>query len=419
MPTRDFRLPIEESLYRRLMARAVDLNQSLDSIAQQQLAAWLGEWGLRAAVHVVQPAETLSLLAMRYYGDPAKAAVIAAYNDIKDVNNLRVGQVLRIPEVGPLAPLPDGESPYIFGLHDRGGEYLMGWAGRKGWVLVTERIGSSPDDWASRSYADLADTGFGVLVRLNSGYGEQGTLPRSSRYAAFAARCANFVERSRGCHIWIIGNEMNLAVERPGGPEHGEVITPQMYARAFTMCRNEIRSRPGHSEDQVVIGAVGPWNIQTTYDENPSGDWIVYLQHILEALGGQLDGVAIHTYGRDADPAGIVSEARMEPPFQYRRRMFRTYIDFMEAIPPELCYLPVYITETDQNISWVDVNQGWIQEAYAEIDRWNANPLNQKIRALILYRWEKYAGDVWHIRDKSQIIDDFRAALRHEYRWYR
>ena len=173
MSTHDCHLPIEKSLYRRLMARAVDLNQSLDSVAHQQLAAWLGEWGLWAAAHVVQPAETLSLLAVRYYGDPAKAAVIAAYNGIQDINSLRVGQVLHIPEAGPLAPLPDGESPYIFGLHDRGGEYLMGWAGRKGWVLVTERIGASADDWGSRSYADLADAGFGVLVRLNNGYGEQ------------------------------------------------------------------------------------------------------------------------------------------------------------------------------------------------------------------------------------------------------
>ena len=34
--------------------------------------------------------------------------------------------------------------PYIFGLHDPGGEHLMLEAGRPGWVLVTEAIGANP-----------------------------------------------------------------------------------------------------------------------------------------------------------------------------------------------------------------------------------------------------------------------------------
>ena len=94
----------------------------------------------------------------------------------------------------------------------------MGWSGRKGWVLVTEELGDDPGNHDTRNYADLADAGYGVIVRLNHGYGAKGTLPRSSRYEAFAKRCGNFVQGSSGCHIWIIANEMNLAVERPGGP---------------------------------------------------------------------------------------------------------------------------------------------------------------------------------------------------------
>ena len=93
-------------------------------------------------------------------------------------------------------------------------------------------------------------------------------------------------------------------------------------------------------------------------------------------------------------------------------------MDFMQAIPQGLRHLPVYITETDQNVPWVDANNGWIREAYAEIDRWNADPTHQRIRALILYRWERYDGDVWYIRGKGGVLDDFRAALQHEYRWY-
>ena len=65
-------------------------------------------------------------------------------------------------------------------------------------------------------------------------------------------RCANFVRSSRGCHIWIIGNEMNFAVERPGvqfdrsqNPPRlvrpGEVILPGMYANCYRQCRTAIK----------------------------------------------------------------------------------------------------------------------------------------------------------------------------------
>ena len=417
MAERKIEISLDEYLSRRLKARAADLGQDLPQVIHQELAGWLGEWGLRFATHIIRPGETLSAIAARYYQDSSKATVIAAYNDIANPNLLHVGQTLRIPEAGPLEPLPKGESPYIFGLHDQGGEHYMGWAGRKGWVLCTEELGADSNDWGTKSYDDLAEKGYGVLVRLNHGYREQGTLPRSDRYEDFAKRCGNFVEKSEGCHIWIIGNETNLAAERPGGPENGEVITPEKYVAAFRACRGEILKRPGHGKDQVVVAAVGPWNSQTCYPGNPNGDWIVYFEDILEGLQGHLDGIAIHTYGRDADPANILSEQRMDPPFEHRRKMFRTYVDFVEAIPRSLRHLPVYLTESNQNAAWANVNNGWIQAAYAEINRWNSDPTHQIVRCMILYRWEKHRGDIWDIRGKSEVINDFRAALHHEYRW--
>ncbi len=420
MADRKIEFSVDEDLARRLVARAADQGTDLNKVTLTELTAWLGDWGASYAVHVVASGDTLSKLARLYYGDYTKSTVIAAFNDIQDPNLLRVGQVLRIPNVrgAPSAALRAGESPYIFGLHDRGGEHLMSWAGRKGWVLIPEAAGADPNDWGGHNYADLTDAGYGVMVRVNYGYNPKGTLPLARNYAAFAKRVGNMVERSSGCHIWIIGNEPNVAVERPGGPDHGEVITPTMYAQCFKLCREEIRSRAGHADDQVVTAAIGPWNIQTKYAENPTGDWIVYFQQMLELLGRDVDGIALHTYARDGNPANITSEARMGWGFEHRRSMFRTYIDYMQAIPAVLRSLPVYITETDQNIAWVNQANTWIQEAYAEINRWNANTTHQKIRSLILYRWERISGDIWYIRGKDQVIADFRAALQHEYRWY-
>lgn len=49
--------------------------------------------------HIVQPEESLSKLARRYYGDYNKFDLIAKFNDIDDLTSVRVGQEIKIPEV--------------------------------------------------------------------------------------------------------------------------------------------------------------------------------------------------------------------------------------------------------------------------------------------------------------------------------
>ncbi|MGD8903420.1 MAG: hypothetical protein PVI67_07635, partial [Anaerolineae bacterium] len=97
--------------------------------------------------------------------------------------------------------MPDIYPPYIFGMHDRGGEHLILGKNRPGWVLVTEAIGADPNNHAGSNYTDLANQGLGVIVRLNHGYGTAGTIPHSSQYDSFARRCGNFVQASPGCHV--------------------------------------------------------------------------------------------------------------------------------------------------------------------------------------------------------------------------
>jgi hypothetical protein len=315
--------------------------------------------------------------------------------------------------------MSDGYPPFIFGMHDRGGEHLMLEKSKRGWVLVTEALGADPNNYSGSNYTDLSTQGLGVIVRLNHGYGTAGTIPHSSQYDNFARRCGNFVQASPGCHLWIIGNEMNLAWERPGGPD-GQVITPELYAICFNKCRAEIRRRPGHSQDQVIPGAVGPWNTQTQYPGNPSGDWVQYFADILGLLGQNVDGIAIHTYTHGQDPNLVFSEAKMNPPFQDHHWHFRAYRDFMAAIPGGLRNRPVYVTETDQYTAWRNANTGWVRNAYQEIDNWGQNPSHQPIQALILFRWiignpndPQQVG--WAIENKPGVQDDFRDAMNNNY----
>lgn len=227
----------------------------------------------------------------------------------------------------------------------------------------------------------------------------------------------------RGSRLGAMGSPDDVAAqqdgaESSGSPLRAEVITPARYVECYRRCRDAIHRLRGHEQDKVLVAGPTPWNNQTQYPGNERGDWVKYLADVLAMLGPeQCDGIALHTYSHGADLNTITSEARMNPPFSDRRFHFRAYQDFMQAIPLSMRDVPVYITETDQVDPWVDARTGWVEAAYQEIDAWNRRPGAQKIRALVLYRWPRY--DRWYIDGKQGVIADFRAALRHEYRWDR
>ncbi len=314
-----------------------------------------------------------------------------------------------------MSPLPS----FIFGMHDPGAESLFTAAAKPGWIVVTVKV--NPPD-SNGDFSPFAAAGFGVIVRLNNGYNSDGTIPFSSQYDTFAAQCANFVRGSRGATIWIIGNEPNIAIERPGNNNGngGEVITPTLYAYCFSKCRAAIKQVSGHSNDWVVPAGIAPWNNQTAYPGNASGDWIQYFQDTLTACiqaGAQPDGIALHTYTHGLDAGLIKSDQMMGPPFQNRHYQFRAYQDFMSAVPKNLRQQPAFITETQaaDPTWWQNSNVGWIQAAYSEINAWNAVSTVQPIQALCLFRWQT-GNAQWSISDKPALVADFRAALQNNYR---
>ena len=96
-------------------------------------------------------------------------------------------------------PRPLIDSPFIFGIHEPGGEQHMLDAARPGWILFAENLGHNPEDLSGVDYTGYANRGLGVIARLCHGLEPEGTLPHSSQHEAFARRVANFVATSRGC----------------------------------------------------------------------------------------------------------------------------------------------------------------------------------------------------------------------------
>ena len=55
------------------------------------------------------------------------------------------------------------DSPYIFGIHEPGGEQYMLAAGRPGWILFSEVLGHDPADLSGGDYTSYAAQGLGGI----------------------------------------------------------------------------------------------------------------------------------------------------------------------------------------------------------------------------------------------------------------
>jgi hypothetical protein len=363
-------------------------------------------------------------------------ALLAPIQDVLDSFEVKLVRPAS-EEVQPesLEPAVYGENAYIYGIYDRGGQdWLMVDGQAKGWIVINEVIGTEGEDTEGSDYTDLADQGLGVIVVLVENDGPGGSLPPPDQCSEFARRAEDFVQNSSGAHIWVIGNAMNAHQDEPPPPapnqqvpippeKEREPITPRHYADCYSEVREDIQALLGHQTDQVVVGAIAPWESSPRYEADPegqysansSGDWVQYLSDILLAIGPKnADGIAIHAYTHGANPNLVFSEERARPPFEQYHFQFRVYRDQMAAIPPEFRHLPVYLTEMNQGDPWADVSSGWIQNVYKEINEWN-NLGNQQIRTAVLYRWSEGR---WHIGDKANLAEDLRKAMAKNYRWY-
>lgn len=320
-----------------------------------------------------------------------------------------------------LSVVASADPNYIYAMHDPGGEVDMSAMGTKGWIVFTVGIGHNPGDYSGTDYSSYTNNGYGVIVRLNNGYGSDGTLPYQSQYQDFAQRCANYVNASPGCHIWIIGNETNLPREWPGNngidENAGEPITVTRYVDCYNRCYTAIKALAGHSTDQIIPAPVGTW--APPYPSKGIECFDDYWVNMLNAIGStKVNGVAIHAYTHGTDPALVFSEALMGPPYEDIHYNFRVYKDLMNRVPTSMRGVPAYLTETDQNQSWADTNSGWVRNVYSEINSWNQTSGTQKIRCVALFRWQHAGeGDQYYICDRNGVRQDWRDAMTYHYVW--
>lgn len=312
-------------------------------------------------------------------------------------------------------------------------------AGQRGWVTATEAIGDNPGDFSGKNFGSHGWAGsHTVITRLNYGYSPQGTVPVPSRYDEFATRCANFVNASSGCNIWVIGNETNLAIEWPynAATDRHDYVSPAMYADCFRQCYAAIKAvRPN---DQVVVQAMAPWggpygpgtnpNDGKPHDGNPL-NWCDYLYETLVAIQGHgitPDGIAMHVNSRGWALSTITSDtSRVDAgglSLAFGWQVHREWIFW--GVPRSLWHLPLYGTEDNGLYFWQGGGPvgpgdpayaaGWLQAMYASLNDWNVSTRRSGMpiyHCANLYRW---ANDGWTISGApqlGQIYADLDASL--------
>ncbi len=336
------------------------------------------------------------------------------------------------------------QSPYIYGIHDHDPnpqEYLnrIEAGGATGWVTATVAIGADPNDHGGGDFSFLANRGHTVIVRLNYGYCPNGTIPEPARYDDFAQRAANYVANSSGASIWVIGNETNLAGEWPLQNGHLSYVSPQNYAELFRKVYNAIKAvRPDHKVvSQALAPFAGPYNPGSTcgysHDGNPL-NWVQYMNQMLTAITSSsgLDGIAVHINSRGYSYADIHSTQKVSAGGQDLYFSFYVYRDWVDhGIPADLYHLPIYATESNGIHYWSGnhpedpgshYEAGWMQEVYAEIDRYNSTAAatgKPIYRCVNMYRWCGWC-DGWNIDSspyEGQILSDLEQAVAAGYTW--
>lgn len=282
---------------------------------------------------------------------------------------------------------------------------LMQNQGIKGYIVWTEGIGANPYDYSGRDYnSNTVNFGHKAIVRLNYGYGSDGTIPYTYQYDDFAQRCANFVSNSTGCSIWIIGNEMNNPCEWPGGTP----IQPTDYATCFNKCYTKIKQVQPSAV--VMPGAIDGYN-------GVWGDPRTYANVVYSNLSNY-DAICVHSYTHGPDISLISADTYFgSAPLLGVHFDFKNFEDILAALPVGSSQKDVYITETNHltlevapsgTHGWVDQNIGWIQTMYDYVR--NISPYKHRIRCAALYRWPNV--DAWVITGKSNLIQDFTQAMQ-------
>jgi len=210
-------------------------------------------------------------------------------------------------------------------------------------------------------------------------YDEQGGYDRLDWWSEDFVSC---ITRLQGLsEIYIVGNEpdlehLNLYQDTDNG------IPPDVYARAFQVLFRRVQSEK--SAGTILPGIKLLAAVNAPFRRI---SWTRDMTTHLVQFGVNVDGFAIHTGGRRPNCLHPGSSCVWTPDWPLWDDGFRYYIALIDSIHGNFAQKPIYITEFNTFTGNGDepirnYHENWINEAFDEIERYNNNEGNHRIKAL-------------------------------------
>lgn len=189
------------------------------------------------------------------------------------------------------------DSPWLYGIHwygDPAGSTVETMTGGKGiWsleiVLTNGEVWSGAEWQRDNRFLQMVARGHTIIVRIQRNWGEN--VPFQQNLAQYLGDVQAAAQALAGvCHVWQIGNEMNLYGEW-GGSE----LTAATYVDMFKQIRAAIQTVSSPLGPQIVLlGPVSPGGVEAGVRHTDGND---YLSQMCAGLTpGDLDGFALHAY---------------------------------------------------------------------------------------------------------------------------
>jgi len=307
-------------------------------------------------------------------------------------------------------------SDYIYGIHwwsTTAKASIMN--DKTGWTVETVNTVEKP--WYG--FFDLirsirTEGVFTPIVRINYNWGQ--TIPADpAQYDRFANDCAEIAStlyNSYGVRWVQIGNEMNLDGEYPPTND-GKGCPADAYVECFRRVYTAIKSRV--PAVYVLVGPVGPFNNQGPLHSLSEGGvyYDVYFDYIVDKIGDNCDGYAIHPYGKHTEDVDNNLQLSVVKgiPNSWGFNCFKVYMKILQQYNFAITK-PVHATETNtfhaygaQDVPAYSYTQGWMQESFQKIDDWNnnrgtsagENPHGQKILSLCWFVYSDRNDPNWKL----------------------
>lgn len=313
------------------------------------------------------------------------------------------------------------DSPWLYGIHwfgstSNNADVSAMTGGKPVWVLETVMTNDGYGQWGPEGqlsrFQNEVDQGHTLIIRVQPVWGKAFPLPEDTNpsMAAFLDQVTHTATLYQDiCHIWHLGNEMNLDFE--WGGRH---LLPEDYIEGAVQFADRIHAVASSLGPQIVlVGPAGPG------DEVGDPKWMgctEYLSRMCDAINDRgyrdrFDGFAMHAYGFHwyTDVNSILYDFEERPGWGYQyqtgildNKGFQNY--------------PVYITEWNRytgvpNGAEEYASAQFLHRAFLGIHNWNQ--VGHPITAACWYIYHDWGGwaeyslrtlknddtrdhDVWH-----------------------